>query len=154
MVHTHPRLILGAPPGVGPSRDPPGFTPAMRRAAGLVAIDTASGGAGCDAERDRRLRREELGVRRAAIRLDRRNAGRRRPETPCRRAMRKRFERELHNQRWHAGSGFSRHKRRLGSALAARGREARRRELVLRVVTHNLVLLAGSRSAFQQSKTV
>jgi hypothetical protein len=37
---------------------------------------------------------------------------------------------------------FSRHKRRLGSALTARGAGAQDRELVLRVLTHILALLA------------
>jgi hypothetical protein len=37
---------------------------------------------------------------------------------------------------------FSQHKRRLGSALTARGDDAQARELVLRVLTHTLMLLA------------
>ncbi len=76
------------------------------------------------------------------IRLNRRNTGRRWPKTPYRRAMRRCFERELYNQRWHAESAFSQHKRRLGSALTARRDDAQGRELALRVVTHNLMLLA------------
>ena len=142
VVHARSHLVLGAVPGVGPSQDSPDFAPAMRQAAGLVAIDTALGDAGYDAEHNHRLCREELGVRRTVIRLNRRNTGRRWPKTPYRRAMRRRFEREVYNQRWHAESGFSQHKRRLGSALTARRDAAQRRELVLRVVTHNLMLLA------------
>jgi transposase len=142
VVHARSHLILGAAPGVGPSQDSPDFAPVMRQAAGLVAIDTALGDAGYDAEHNHRLCREELGVRQTVIRLNRRNTGRRWPKTPYRRVMRKRFERELYNQRWHAESGFSQHKRRLGSALTARRDAAQRRELVLRVVTHNLMLLA------------
>lgn len=120
VVDTHSHLILGAVPGVGPSQDSPDFTPAMRQAAELVTIDTALGDAGYDAEHNHRLCREELGVRRTVIRLNRRNTGRRWPKSPYRRAMRKRFEGKLHNQRWHAESGFNQHKRRLGSALTAR----------------------------------
>jgi transposase len=144
VVDTHSHLILGARPGVGPSQDSPDFSPAMRQAADLVAIDTALADAGYDAERNHRLCRAELGVRQTAIRLNRRNTGRRWPKTPYRRAMRKRFPRPLYHQRWHAESGFSQHKRRLGSALTARHNEAQGRELVLRVVTHNLMLLAGT----------
>ena len=144
VVHAHSHLILGAMPGVGPSQDSPDFAPAMRQAAGLVAIDTALGDAGYDAEHNRRLCREELGVRQTVIRLNRRNAGRRWPKTPHRRAMRRRFERALYHQRWHAESGFSQHKRRLGSALTARRDAAQQRELVLRVVTHSLMLLADA----------
>ena len=142
VVHARSHLILGAVPGVGPSQDSPDFAPAMRQAAEHVAIDTALADAGYDAEHNHRLCREELGVRRTVIRLNRRNTGRRWPKTPYRRAMRERFERKLYNQRWHAESGFSQHKRRLGSALTARRDAAQRRELVLRVVTHNLMLLA------------
>ena len=100
--------------------------------------------AGYDAEHNHRLCREELNVGQAVIRLNRRNTGRRWPKTPYRRAMRKRFPRPLYHQRWHAESGFSQHKRRLGSALTARRDAAQRRELALRVATHNLMLLAGS----------
>jgi transposase len=144
VVHTRSHLILGAVTGIRPSQDSPDFAPAMRQAAGLVAIDTTLGDAGYDAEHNHRLCREELGVRRTVIRLNRRNTGRRWPKTPYRRAMRRHFERELHNQRWHAESGFSQHKRRLGSALTARRDAAQRRELVLRVITHNLMLPAAA----------
>ncbi len=142
VVHTRSHLIFAAVPDIGPSQDSPGFTPAMRQAAGLVAIDTALGDAGYDAEHNHRLCREELGVRQTVIRLNRRNTGRRWPKTRYRRAMRRRFPRPLYNQRWHAESGFSQHKRRLGSALTARRREAQDRELTIRAVTHNLMLLA------------
>lgn len=129
-------------PGVGPSRDSPDFAPAMRQAGGLVATDTALGDAGYDAEHNHRLCHEEFGVRRTVIRLNPRNTGRRWPKAPHRRAMRRRFPRPLCNQRWHAESAFSQHKRRLGSALTARRADAQDRELVLRVVTHNLTLFA------------
>ena len=142
VVHAHSHLILGAVPGVGPSQDSPDFTPAMRQAAGLVQIDTALGDAGYDAEHNHRLCREDLGVRQTVIRLNRRNTGRRWPKTPYRRAMRRRFPKALYNQRRHAESGFSQHKRRLGSALTARGDTSQARELVLRVLAHNLMLLA------------
>jgi len=56
--------------------------------------------------------------------------------------MQERFDKALYNQRWHAESGFSQHKRRLGSALTTRHGEAQGREIVLRVLTHNLMLLA------------
>ena len=47
----------------------------------------------------------------------------------------------MYHQRWHAESGCSRHQRRLGSALTTRSTPAQRRELVLRVLTHNLMIL-------------
>jgi hypothetical protein len=142
VLHTHSHLMLGAVPGVGPSQDSPDFTPAMRQAAGLIAIDTALGDAGYDAEHNHHLCRDDLGIRQTVIRLNRRNTGRRWPKTRYRRAMRHRFPKPIYNQRWHAESGFSQHKRRLGSALTARNTASQARELVLRVLTHNLMLLA------------
>jgi hypothetical protein len=42
--------------------------------------------------------------------------------------------------RWHAESVFSRHERRLGSALTARRPRAQRRESLLRVLRHDLMI--------------
>ena len=95
-----------------------------------------------DAEHNHRLCREDLGVRQTVIRLNRRNTGCRWPKTPYRRAMQHRFPKATYNQRWHAESGCSQHKRRLRSALTARGDDSQARELVLRVLTHNLMPLA------------
>ena len=47
-------------------------------------------------------------------------------------------------QRWQAESAFSRHKRRLGSAVNGRSDDSRKRECFLRVLTHNLMLLAAA----------
>ncbi len=78
------------------------------------------------------------------IALNPRNGGDRSPKTPYRRAMHQGFPSGLYRQRWHAESAFSQHKRHLGSALTARGGGAQQRELVLRVLTHNLALLAAA----------
>jgi transposase len=141
VVHTHSHLILGAVTGTGPAQDSPDFTPAMRQAAALLHLDTALADAGYDAEHNHRLCREELGLRQTVIRLNPRNRGRRWPPTPYRREMRCAFPAALYHQRWHAESTFSRHKRRLGSALTARRTASQQREMVLRVLTHNLMIL-------------
>jgi hypothetical protein len=133
---------VGAAPGVGPGRDPPDFAPAVRQAAELIRFDTILADAGYDAEHDHRLRREEPGARRAVIALDPRNTGRRDPGAPYRRAMRLNFPAGPYRQRWHAESASSRHERRLGPALTARGVGAQDRELALRALAHNLALLA------------
>ena len=156
VVHTHSHLILGAVTGTGPTQDSPDFAPAVRQAADLLALDAALADAGYDAEHNHRLCREGSGhapngLRRSVIALNPRNTGRRWPKTPYRRAMRRRFPRDLYHQRWHAESGFSQHKRRLGSALTARSTAAQRRELALRVLTHNLMLLSSPGQGFQQS---
>lgn len=143
-LHTQSHLIVGAVTGVGPSQDSPDFTPVMRQAANILSFDTVLADAGYDAEHNHRLCREELGVTRSVIALNCRNTGRRWPKTPYRRALRQRFPRLLYHQRWHIESAFSQHKRRLGSALTAQGHQAQRRELILRILTHNLMPLAAT----------
>ncbi|MCI0755584.1 transposase [Teichococcus vastitatis] len=144
VLHTHSHLILGAVPGVGPSQDSADFTPAMRQAADLVRIDTALGDAGYDAKHNHRLCREDLSVRQTVIRVNRRKTGRRWSRTPYHRAMRPHLSKATYNQRWHAEGGLSQHKRRPGSALTAGGDQAQAREFALRVLTHNLMLLADT----------
>ena len=151
VVHVGSHLIVGAVTGRGPTQDSPEFTPAMRQAAGVLRFDTVLADAGYDAEHNHRLCREALDVRQTVINLNPRNTGRRWPMTPYRREMRRRFPRALYHQRWHAESAFSRHKRRLGSALTARCTASQQRELVLRVLTHNLMLLRCGPTGFQQS---
>jgi hypothetical protein len=69
--------------------------------------------------------------------------GRRWPLTPYRRAMQRGIPRALYHQRWHAESVFSRLNR-LGAALTARRPGAQRREILLRVLTHNLMILRST----------
>ena len=140
-VRTH--LIAAAVVSRGPSQDSPQLPAAPRQAARLLAPATLLGDAGYDAEHNHRLCRA-LGISTSVIALNARNMGRRWPLAPERRALRRRFPRELYRVRWHAESVFSRHKRRLGSALTARRPRAQRRETLLRVLTHNLMILRRS----------
>ena len=143
VVDTASHLIVGAVPGIGPSQDSPDFTPVVRQAAALVAFDTALADAGYDAEHNHRLCRDELGMRRSVIALNARNTAGRAPKAPYRRALHEAFPADLYHQRWQVESAFSQHKRRFGSALSARIPNSQNRELVLRVLTHNIALLAG-----------
>ena len=109
-------------------------------------------------QRVRTAAREGLGIRSTVIYLNRRGrrpafqrkySGRRRgrprmPKGRYRRQMAKRFHRRKYGQRWQVESVISRFKRRLGSALHGRSDAARERESDLRVLTHNLMILAGA----------
>jgi hypothetical protein len=68
------------------------------------------------------------------------------PGQPLRRAMHRRFacklDQALYGQRWQSETVNSMIKRNLGSALRARTTIHRRHELLLRVLTHNIMLLA------------
>jgi hypothetical protein len=137
---------------VGPSNDSPQFRPAMQQASLVVTWDRVLADAAFDSEANHGLAREDLGARSTVIPLNRRNRGRKWPQTRYRRQMVKRFRRKprgsryqrVYGQRWQAESAFSRHKRRLDSALRGRSDESRERECYLRVLTHNLMLLAAA----------
>ena len=152
VIDTRSHLIVGALPGWGPSHDTPALAPVLRQAARLVRFAAATADAGYDAEHVHRLCREELGMTATAVALNRRTAGRRWPRTPYRRAMRRAFPRTLYAERQQVESVFSRDKRRLGAALTARTRPTLAAEQVLRVLTHNLLLLHAARCTFQQSR--
>lgn len=153
VLDTHSHLFLSAVVTPGPGHDAGQFKPAARAAAGRCPIDTLLGDKAYDAEPYHAYAREVLGIRSTVIPAYRRGRkGRRKPPRgKYRRQMARRFRRKptgsrskrVYGQRWQIESGFSRHKRRLGSALRSRRWAAQKREVVLRVVTHNLMLLAA-----------
>lgn len=148
MLDVASHLVLAAWPQRGPTQDSPAFPALVRQARRLIALDTVLADGAFDAERHHVLAHERLGVREVIIPINPRNTGRRWPRTPYRRAVKRRWGRELkavYGARWHVECGFSRHKRRLGSALRARRLPAQRREMILRVLTHNCMILARRR---------
>jgi transposase len=123
----------------------------MAQAALATPWDRVLADAAFDSEAHHRYCREELGVRSTVIPVNTRG----RPGTPSgtyRRQMARRFVpkpdgsryKRVFGQRRQAESAFSRHKRRLGSALGGRSDASRERECRLRVLTHNLMLLAAT----------
>lgn len=142
--HTQSHFFTSATVTIGPGNDSPQFRPALQQACLVVNWDRVLGDAAFDSEENHRLAREDLGVRSTVIPINRRNQGRKWPQTKYRRQMKRRFPKRKYGQRWQAESAFSRHKRRLGSALSGRSEAARQRECYLRVLTHNLMLLADT----------
>ena len=145
-------LFTAATVSRGPANDAPQFRPVVAQASLAVDYDRVLADAAFDSEESHRYCREELGVRSTVIPLNRRGLGRRWPKTRYRRQMVRRFRkkprgsrhRRVYGQRWQAESAFSRHKRLLGPALCGRSDAARERECYLRVLTHNLMLLAAT----------
>jgi len=139
---TSTHLIVSAIITQGPSRDSREFEPAMRQAAEHLHFDRVLADAGYDGEHNHRLCREELGIRSTVIKL---NRGRSRPgvlpKGKYRRQMATHFPCRVYGERAHAEGGFSRHKRHLGAALAARSQSAQYREILWRVTTHNVMIL-------------
>jgi Transposase DDE domain len=149
-VDTASHFIAGATVTAGPSNDFPQLRPVMAQASLAVTWDRLLADAAFDSEAHHRYCREDLDVRSTVIPLNRRGQGRKWPKTKYRRQMVKRFRkkpkgsrhRRVFGQRWQVESAFSRHKRRLGSSLGGRSDASREREGYLRVLTHNLMLLA------------
>jgi hypothetical protein len=139
--HTNTHLIAGVALGRGPSQDSPDFASAMRQAASNLHFDCLLGDAGYDGEHNHILAREELGIRLTAIKLNPRRFPRRRPRGRYRAQLHRRFPNRRYRRRAHAESLFSRFKRHLGSSLTARKEESQNREMLLRVLTHNLMIL-------------
>jgi transposase len=141
--HTESHLLAAAEVRVGPTNESPLFPPLIEEATQHTRWDRVLADAAHDAEHHHRRCREDWHIRSTVIPINRRGNGRKWPKTKYRRQMKRRFPRRVYGQRWQVESAFSRHKRLLGSALRSRSDAARERECFLRVLTHNLMLLAA-----------
>jgi hypothetical protein len=137
----------------GPGHDAGPFPEATRSAQRRCPIDTLLGDAADAAEHWHAQAREGLTIRSTVFPVYRRGStGRGKPPGgKYRRQMVRRFRKKpkgsrskrVDGQRWQVESSFRRLKRLLGSALRARRWIAPKREIVLRFITHNLMLLAA-----------
>jgi Transposase DDE domain len=148
-IHTH--IILAVVVSRGPGHDGGQFRPAVRAAVRRRRLDTLLGDAAYDAEHIHAYAREDLGIRSTVFPVYRRGGGRGPVQGKYRSQMVRRFRpkpkgsrsQRIYGQRWQAESAISRHKRRLGSALRARLWPNQRKEILLRVIVHNLMILAA-----------
>jgi Transposase DDE domain len=150
-VDTASHFLAGATVTTGPSNDSPQFRPVLAQASLAVGWDRVLADAAFDTEAHHEYARDELGIRSSVIPINTRGhdgepGGRYRSQMPRRFAPKPEGSRyrRVYGQRWQAESAFSRHKRRLGSALSGKSDESRERECRLRVLTHNLMLLAAT----------
>lgn len=150
-VDTHSHFIAGATVTTGPTNDAPQCAPVLLLGSLALGWDRVLADAAFDSEAHHRLGREVLGIRSSVIPINPRGhdgepGGKYRSQMPPRFRPRSTGARHwrVYGQRWQAESAFSRHKRRLGSAVAGRSDESRARECYLRVLTHNLMLLAAT----------
>jgi hypothetical protein len=144
-------FLAGATATTGRSNDSPQFRPVMARASLAVGWDRVRADAAFDAETHHPYARDELGIRPGVIPINPRGSSGP-PAGEYRSRMPRRFGpdpegsryRRVFGRRWQAESAFGRHKRRLGSALYGKSDGSRERECRLRVLTHNLMLLAAT----------
>jgi transposase len=140
---TRSHMVASALATVGPGYDAPLFAEAVLKASWNLEIDRLLADGGYDSEPNHRMARQGLGIRSTVINLNRRRT-RKWPRQYYRRQMRRRFHRRKYGQRWQAESVISRIKRRLGPALRGRSDASREREIHVKVLTHNLMILAAS----------
>ena len=133
-------MILSVVPGRGPSPDSLHYQRALTDAVGRIPIDVLLADAGYDSEQAHVFARETHGVR-AIIPPKKGRPTRKLPSGQYRRRMARRFDRSTYGQRWQVETAFSMMKRCLGSSLRARSYWSQCRETMLRVITHNVMIL-------------
>jgi hypothetical protein len=147
LCHCRRHLILSAVPGRGPSPDITHFEPALVAALGRVDLETLYADGGYDAEWVHLVGREMLGVR-TIIPAQIGRPTDKPPRGEYRRLMSQRLHLTAYGQRWQSETVVSMMKRRLGSAVNARTYWSQCRALMLKAVTHNiLVILCAHRAA-------
>ena len=157
---TRSHLVLGLIADRGPKPDAIEDEATLDQAWRRQKFHTLLGDAGYESERFHRRCREGLGVRSIIPTTNRgrpRKDGRPQPARGhYRRLMQQRFPKKTYGQRWQIETVFSMVKRNLGAALTARTYHSQNREIALRLLTHNLMILLCLMilRAFQQSRTV
>jgi hypothetical protein len=137
-------LVLAAVPGHGPGSDLVQFKAALKQAAGRARIGTLLADADYDAEWVHEHVRDDYGIR-TVIPAERGRPSEKPPVGKWRRRMRRRLDKKKYGQRWQTETVNSMVKRRLGSALRARSYWSQCREITLRVITHNVMIVARIR---------
>jgi hypothetical protein len=145
-VNASSHLILAARASTGIGSDSPHFVPLMLDAARRMPLEFALADAGFDSEDNHRLARQELGVRSIIPATVGRQSAKA-PQGFYRRLMRRRFkkgpDRKHYGQRWQVETVNSMIKRNLGSACRARTPIGRKKDMLLRALTHNVMILAN-----------
>ena len=133
-------FYLSAKATIGPRRDTCEAPSILRASRRRVRLKRVTLDAGYDSEAVHEMIREELGAH-SLIPPKSGPKNRKWPPTKYRRQMKRCFFRKEYGQRWQVESSFSRHKRLLGSSLRATAWPGQKREMYLRVLTHNLMIL-------------
>jgi len=144
-------LVLAVAATRGPASDLKPFVSVMRDACRRRRIRMAALDAGYDAEWVHEYLRLDLGVRSIIPpKIGRPSA--RPPNGRYRGLMHRRFPKQQYGQRWQAETVFSMIKRRQGDAVHAISHHAQRRALMLKVLTHNIMILWRRPVGFLQSR--
>jgi hypothetical protein len=143
-VDTASHLVLAARATTGGGSDARFFQPLLEQARHRAATKVVVADAGYDSEPNHVAARERMGIRSVMPPLIGRPTAKP-PKGRHRRNMKRRFARKAdgpaHGQRWQSETVNSMIKRNLGSAMRATTARRRAKELLLRAVTHNIMIL-------------
>ena len=144
---TKSHFILSARPRIGMGADHPDFEPLLFDAGRRIPgrrLKNVLADAGYDSERAHKIARNDMGIRS----LIKTGAGRptsKPPSTYYRRLMHRLLngsqKGKLYGQRSQVETVYSMIKRNLGDALRSRGNRARRHEMLLRSIVHDLMIM-------------
>jgi hypothetical protein len=145
-------LILGITVNRGPKPDHCEFASTLADALSRQPVDALVADAGYDSEKAHKLCRERLGIESIIPVAEK---GRRRKNGKPRRIgghyrcrLKRWFPKKRYGQRWQVETVFSMLKRLMGSALRARTYHSQCREIVLRVITLNVMILLSDLTMF------
>jgi hypothetical protein len=137
-------LILSARVRIGNGSDAPDFDDLLYHAWRRARVRVVVADAGYDSEANHRIARQDMGVR-SIISPGIGRPASKPPTGRWRRHMARRMKRKAdqkhYGQRAQSETAHSMMKRNLGSALRARKPENQKKEMMLRVLTHNIMLL-------------
>lgn len=145
--HRQSHLVAAAVVTRGPSPDYCEFEPVLTQADSCLHFDRVLADAGYDSEKNHQFAREKLKIRSTVIPAASRQHQKSLPAGKYRRQMRIRFHHQVYKMRAHVECVFSRIKRLLGPCLRSKLWQSQQRECLLRILTFNLMLLAGAETA-------
>jgi hypothetical protein len=143
-VNAASHLILAARASTGIGSDSPHFVPLMLDATRRMPLEFVLADAGFDSEDNHRLARQELNIRSIIpATIGRPGAPRGYYRRMMRRRLKKGPDKKHYGQRWQVETVNSMIKRNLGSACRARTPTGRKKDMLLRAITHNVMILAN-----------
>ncbi len=146
-------IILAVTPSRGPKPDILHFKETLKQACSCVGIETILADAGYDSEDSHEFARDICGIRSIIPARIGRPSGKP-PKGRWRCLMHRRFNKNKYGQRWQIETVNSMIKRLQGSALRARNYWTQQREIVLRILTHNVMIIWRTIRCFLQSNIV
>jgi hypothetical protein len=145
-------LVLAVVTGRGPGPDDPYFRPALQQAVSRARIGTLLADAGYDSEAAHVFAREQCHTR-TIIPATRGRPTKNRLKGYWRNYMRTRLNKSKYGQRWQIETVNSMMKRLMGSALRARTYWSQSREICLRVLALNIMILRRMKVFYRANPT-